>query len=359
MLRHLLPLTLLLACSGKEEGDDTGSATDTNVGETGDTAPPAPVYTSLAGTLTYYQEQGGVPKCDADIAITSRPYTGDCGDCDFAFYVDAEITRDDSAPDCEYHPLLSLLGGSWGPLDYYDLSLLHFPEMQYGAYTFYNYVQIGYSALYYGYDYPGPYYFAMGYGGGYLGRTTFRDNELVVDFYYSAPAYLFYNYTYLDACGAKEIPPSTDSARHEGATGTSRLTCDGLTGDMWEFTVAEGTDIGLTLDTLADETAFDPLVVINGPDGCTQVLAQDNRLCTYQPATYLCPSWSQPRAEGGVWQAIVLNMGSCNGTEAEYVLSVEGVEGIRLVADDFDAWTSYGESFLLTALLDVQVTEQE
>ena len=60
--------------------------------------------------------------------------------------------------------------------------------------------------------------------------------------------------------------------------------------------VAEGTDIAVTIDTVADESAFSPLLLINDPSACTVGFAQDNFMCEYPPPTYLCPVWAQARA---------------------------------------------------------------
>lgn len=361
---YSLPLALMLfvGCSGKDPAaDDTGDTGTDDSGETGDsdTEPPPVVYTSLAGSLTYYLEIGGQIVCDTDVALTSREYTGTCDGCDFAFYIDAEITREGGDDSCQLFPPLSWVPGTYNGIEYKDLSLIHIPKLGSSGYNFYNVVYTGYSAVYRGYDYPGPYYYMVGYGGGYFGRTTFRDLELNLDWYLNQPAAYYYNYAYLDACGAEEIPTSTAISQADGVTRTSRLGCDRVSGDLWTFEVADQAELAVSLDTLADDTTFDSLLVINGPDGCTEVLAQDNFLCSYPPPTYLCPAWAEPRAEGGTWQVAVLNMGSCAGDVAEYALTVEGVEDITLTSDNFDAFTVVGDSFFLTVLMNAQLTVEQ
>lgn len=357
----LLPALLLLAaCSGKDdEGDsavdDTGADSG---GETGDTGPEPVVYTSLAAQSNYFMSSAGQVICDNDLSLTSRPYTGSCDDCAFAFYIDAEVTAERGTPDCAMFPMLSFVPGDWNGVEFTDLFMvLHSAYDAGGGYVFYNWLTAGYSAVYGGYDYPGPYYYPIGYGGGFLGRTTFRDDVLTLDWYYYAPPYNAYNYVYFDDCGEK-LEPSTEVSAADGVSASSRLTCDGLTGDVWEFTVAEGASLEVSVDTLGADTTFDPMLIINGPDGCTEVIAQDNFLCTYPPPTYLCPSWSEPRAAGGTWTAVVLNMGSCAGSEAEYAITVGGTDDVRLVTDDFDAWTALSESFKLTVLMNAQLTAE-
>lgn len=345
-----LPALLLAACGGKDEDDTADSGETGDTGETGETGQDSvPVnYVDFDGSMTYVVETNGSRVCDADITLSGTPYEGDCEDCDFAFAIDAQITRDDGTDDCYYYPFITFIPDEV----YTDLWIQHFPVYEYGAYNLYNYVQSGF--YYYGY---GPYYFTLGYGGGFAGRTTFRNDVLDLDFYYYAPGYLGYNARYYDACGEK-LSNSTETQPHEGVAMTSRLACDQTKGDVWTFDVAEGTDIAVTIDTVADESAFSPLLLINDPSACTVGFAQDNFMCEYPPPTYLCPVWAQARASAGRWSAIVLSNGSCNGAEGEYEIRVEGGTGLTLAADDFDAFELLSDSFKLTCVMSATVTPE-
>lgn len=357
MVALVLPLLVLIGCSGKEGGDDTGGggAVDSETGgdSGGDTGPVH--YTGFSGTMTYYEGVNGVAICDADIQLEGTEYTGDCGDCDFAFTITPSITRDGSTTDCVYNPLLTFIEDPAG--GFYDLFLVHIPIYEAGGgYNYYNLLQTGYSyySAFYGADYPGPYYATIGYGGGYFGRTTFRDDVLNLDFYYYVPPTEQYVGSYYNACG--DVGTSTETTDHGGEALTSRLPCDGLSADMWTFDVAEGAALAVSVDTLSDETTFSPMLIVNGPDGCTEVVTEDNFLCSYPPPGYLCPSWYVERAGGGSYQAMVLNAGDCEGTTGEYALHVDGATNLTLVSDDYTAWRITSDSYLLRAVMDATLT---
>jgi hypothetical protein len=365
MLRSLAPafvptLLLLAACSGKS-ADDTAADTDSGMvdsgGETGDTAPADPVYTDLVGTINYFEAVGGQTVCDVDIELTTTPYTGDCYDCAFAFNVDATITRDDSSADCSMvAPLSYIIPQGSG---YHDLFMGLWKEYDAGGgYIFQNVLFTGYSYEYAGYDYPGPYYYFMGYGGGALGRTTFRDDALNLDWYYYAPPYLSYVGPYYDTCRLDEVPASLETQNRGGDAHQGRISCDQTTGDVWAVEVPDGANLSLAVDTISADSTFSPLMILNDPSGCSIQLAKDNFLCEYPPPSYLCPSIYQTGMTGGTYEVIVLNQHTCTSGSGDYVLEVSGASDVQLVSDDFPAFQQVSEAFLRTVQMNATLTEQ-
>lgn len=120
--------------------------------------------------------------------------------------------------------------------------------------------------------------------------------------------------------------------------------------------VADGAALSIAVDTVADETTFSPMLVVNGPDGCSQVVTEDNFLCSFPPPGYLCPSWHLDRAAGGTYQAMVLNAGECAGSVGEYALHVDGASDVTLSTDDYTAWHITADSYLLHSLLTATLT---
>ena len=97
------------------------------------------------------------------------------------------------------------------------------------------------------------------------------------------------------------------------------------------------------MDTISEETAFDPAIVVNGADGCVAIFADDGFACTYPPPMYECPATTLPNTEG-VHQILVLNFGSCADEESgSYRIDVagDGAETLTLVADDADRFLNF------------------
>ena len=106
--------------TGGEEtgGEETGATGGESGGESA--GEPAEWLGTLTGTIQYKSEEvdastGALTTaCDFETAITSRPFVGDCEDCDFAFKIDSVITADESTSDCEPYAWFSLTE-DWGP----------------------------------------------------------------------------------------------------------------------------------------------------------------------------------------------------------------------------------------------------
>jgi hypothetical protein len=314
-------LTPLLGCPTTPAKDDTSASdtdtdTDSDSDTDSDTDADTPAY-DFTGTVALTTTLNGLPDCNTTAAITGTPYTGDCLDCDFAVAVTSAITTDDSAETCTYWSNLSLIS----PDGDAGLALGHADEYYLGYYTGYQD-----NALFAGYGYP--YWYGLSYNGSEYGTFTRTGDDISWTFSAASTYTYFYDYNQCD--GATE----SDAARSFGGTGAgSTLNCDGTTTDVWTFT-ADGSAVSVTVDTVAADSAFDPVLWVNDPDMCSVVYADDNFDCTFPPADYQCPSFQLDSTTAGTYQVVVKSWGSCTGDSAAYQLTIDGGADLTLAVDD-------------------------
>ncbi len=346
MIKNLLHLALLLSlglgvavylgCDG--EADDDDSVDDDDVVDDDDTGDDDSEGwpESFEGTLTIASSLDGETLCDATIQLTGTRYTGTCDGCDFAFAIDATVTEDNGTDDCYLDPRYTFVesGG------FTDMLLMHAPTFAvqgwYGMYYYYDVLASGYSYDYYGYVYPGPYWFIISSTDSTWGSFTQNGNDITFGIDYQGNQYE--SLYYYDCGGAAYSYGATEYA---GAfTGQSELDCSGYYVDVWEFQGDPfGSVFSVVVDTVAENTAFDPWMWINDPSQCTSDWADDTFDCTFPPPSYTCPAIDLTVSEG-TYQVVVHSYGSCAGTTGEYELRVDAPADPSLVqvADDVYAY---------------------
>jgi hypothetical protein len=103
--------------------------------------------------------------------------------------------------------------------------------------------------------------------------------------------------------------------------------------DVYTITATEGDTITLSVDTVADATAFDPSFSVLSPSGCSVVAADDSFDCAFEPTDWQCPGIEFVAPETGDYRILVQNLGSCQddsspggyqiSTNASAIVSVE------------------------------------
>ena len=297
--------------------------------------------------MTVDSTVGGNSICATTVSLAGTKFTGDCPNCDFAF--DIEATIDTRVPDaCDVSPY-----HTWylDPADLDDgvgvaLHMAHSDSYSgyYGNYD--DAFLFGYTVTeeYYGYtsEY-GPYFSPMTYSGGYYGSFSRTGDDITwsideededVEYYYSD-----------SECDAED---GVSFEGGEAALGgdfvvTNSLPCPTDDGDavldVYTITLADVADVTLTVDTVADGTAFDPFFWVNDTAGCMVGGADDSFECTFTPAEYSCPSGTLTGV-AGTFQVVVGNYGSCIGTEGDYSLTVGATldPNVTLLEDDTPAY---------------------
>lgn len=317
----------------KTTDDDSGTITD----DTGPTVNDdmAPPY-NFAGSVTISQTINGVVQCDADATLTGTPYTGDCEDCDFALEMSASITRDASTDACGYFPTYSFVpSGGYNNLLMIGAALYEGYYYDYANALMFGY---GYTFEYYGYeyDYPGPYIGPIAYDGSTYGTFSRTGDDIAWTFGYSY-TYNEYSPTYTLYCEYFEQSDARADLVEDGSGVQSDLDCSGAQVDVWTFEVDGETEVKVTVDTVADASAFDPQFYITDAAACAISYADDNFDCTYPPPTYQCPAANLGVLAVGTYTAVVGSWNDCNGSIGTYELRTEGTLNLTLTHDDVDA----------------------
>ncbi|HJN72757.1 MAG TPA: pre-peptidase C-terminal domain-containing protein [Myxococcota bacterium] len=300
---------------------DTDTDTDTDVPDYG--------YSGFNGTVNYVTTDNGDTHCDSVISLSGTPYTGTCSGCDFAFLVAATVDTENGTDDCSHHPYLTYVENDWAK----EIWIGHSDSYPGYYYDYADAFITGFSYDYYGYLYPG-YYFILSsddsYSSGTFGRTG---DDIAWSFDYTDSEY---GLTYYDGCDAyADYSYATES--FGGASVSGAVDCDGDLSDVWTFAAKAGDTITVSVDTVAEDSAFDIWMYINDESGCSIAYADDNFDCTFTPVDYSCPSYEWEAASTGTYQVVVNSWGSCTGETAEYSLTVGGAQGaVGLEADDAD-----------------------
>ncbi len=280
------------------------------------------------GQLVVNSTHDGVVACDAVIDLVGSRYSGTCEGCDFAFALDATLAQDDGTGDCVFEPRWSYLAGG----DFTELLLAHAPsfttEGWYGTYTFDDALLTGYTLAGTG---AGPYWWMLSHADAADASFSRVGDALTWSYAYQG---LVDRDPYHNDCG--DVTASDAEAGFAGAVvAMSELACDGSVADVWSFEGSAGETASITVDTVASDTAFDPRLYLNRPDGCTHVTADDNFDCTFPPPSYACPAVELP-TDDGTYEVVVLAAGSCVGEVAGYSIRVDGPAGatLQLAVDD-------------------------
>ncbi len=302
---------------------------------------------SFTGTVSVDSTIEGNSICATTVSLAGTKFTGECPNCDFAF--DIEATIDSRVPEaCDVSTYYT-----WyldpEELDEGTEVALHMAHSDsysgyYGSYD--DAFLFGYTVSedYRGYtsNY-GPYFSPMTYSGSTYGSFSRTGDEIAwtldeesedVEYYYSD-----------SEC---EVEADVSFAAGEAALGgdyvaTGSLPCssDSVDAvlDVYTLTLAEAGDVTITVDTVADGTAFDPFFWINDTAGCVVDGADDSFDCTFPPPEYQCPSGTLT-AVAGTFQVVVGNYGSCNGAVGDYSLTVGATTDptLTLLEDDAPAY---------------------
>ena len=112
--------------------------------------------------------------------------------------------------------------------------------------------------------------------------------------------------------------------------------------DVWSIELAANEAITARVDTIAADTAFDPSIsILDGLDLSSSHLADNDEAftCTWLPTEFRCPEVSLMMGPG-TFAIVVLSLGSCTGTIAEYQLEVRSgpstVVPVTMIADDIN-----------------------
>ena len=340
-LTPFLPLTLLVltACPGDPKTDDsdttnptdeTDSDTDSDTDTDSDSDTDADAeYTSIDGSLDLYVDTDGAVGCDITVNFTGTANPAACPDCDFNFAVEG-TTADTIGDTCYFQ--LSLLED--GPV--VDRQLAFQSEYTYsgyyGSYTYSNMLQTGYYYDYYGTIY-GPGWFTVGFDGNAYGSATFDGTDLAWTFDYNITEDVYeanYYYQYCDYLyGASYFYDGNDYNGDWSYTDN--------TGDVWTVETVAGETVTLSVNTVAEESAFDPVMYVIGSDTCLDATADDTFECAFPPPSgYACPSVTFT-GDGGPATLIIYGFDAtdCGSSGAgAYTLDVGGATNATLSSDE-------------------------
>ena len=139
-----------------------------------------------------------------------------------------------------------------------------------------------------------------------------------------------------EACEA-EVEAEAPTEAAFSATGS--VSCEPAVEDVWTLQVEAGATLQVTVDTVSEQTTFDPAVWLNDPaaESCMLGFDDDSFDCTFEPDRYGCPAMEIVAGSDTV-EIVVAPMSNCAGDVAEYRLLVDAegaVEG-TLTGDDVD-----------------------
>jgi len=325
-----LPLALTTGCPG-EDDDDTADDDDMAWPE------------SLAGALNVHTTLAGETLCDATVDLEGTRHEGECEGCDMALDIQAYVSRDDGTEGCVMDPLWTYLPDETAA----DLVLAHAPAFDvmewYGPETYREALVTKYTDV----D-EGTLFEVMLHEDETEGTFTRSDDTISWTFDRLEQRNVD---SYYNDCGTiedsdTEIPPQPDA----GAGST--LDCEGAVADVWTVDAAAGESVVVGVDTVAAGTAFDPQMYVNGPDGCTMLVADDSFECTFPPPSYRCPA-ADFIAEQGSYQIVVISVGSCAGSEAADEIHAAGLAepNLTLLEDDMPILAEWEISLAGTAAL--------
>ena len=315
----MLGLAVLVGCG--RSGDDSATQIDDSTVET-------PPWSSIHGTVEYEVVADGVIRCDATIAFTGVPYAGFCPTCEFAFEVEATVTRDDGSQACFYSPLFSLYENS--AMFTSPTAIGFAPTYEYFGSTLQNVLLVGFTYLYEDGEVAGPYaeYPELFYDGSYYGGHASFDGKALAwglemgagTAHYSHLEGWRYDY-YPGFCSFDYVSEAT-APYDAGHTVYGSLPCTRNAIDVFMFDGESGGTAGITLDVTGGNPDLDPMMWVYGPDSCVERLGDANFACTV--GGNLCPAMSLP-TEAAEYLLVVMNSDRCKddpGSPSEYRLDV-------------------------------------
>ena len=312
-------------------------------------------FGTFAGSLayTYATDRDGVV-CDATFTLTGETFTGNCGDCEYAFAMTSKVATEASTADCEYNPVLTFTETEI----YKDPVLAFFPTYA-GPYADYadvlmNGVAYDYSAYGYGF-YEGPYWQTLHFDGSET-STYSRTGDDIAWTLTSAGSLGFAGWGY-ELCEEDLIMPPVDDSGAELKDGVKKATaqqinetvaCDVGTADVFTFK-GTGETIRISADTLDAATALDLFLVIESGDECVSHYADDSLTCAFAPANgYQCPAIEIASTKDTTYQVLVIPYVGCGPDgvatgDGNYVFGIDGATA-TLATDDVKLGTDLAVS---------------
>ena len=329
--------------TGDDEADSSDEGLDDSSGDEQDSDDSTPVeelgeLVGLELEIAYDSSVDGETVCDKQLSITGTPYTGDCDGCDFAFSIESTIVEDNSEPGCYLSDYRIL--NTRGTIR--DVILGHADVLELGegataaSYSdavFVRYGVDGFAGTY------GPYTRVLAHddGAGDLG-VFLRDGD-AIEWGVETEDFTNGDDLLVDFCDVSYVSSWTDFELSGGFTTSSEsVNCDGKKVDVWTIDVESSTTVGLAVDTVAAETAFDAKLIVIGADDCVEATADDNYPCTFAPDRYECPAIEVDLAPGQYDVLVHSMINVCReGVEmGEYTLTVDSDLPIRPSLEEDD-----------------------
>lgn len=171
-------------------------------------------------------------------------------------------------------------------------------------------------------DIYGPYLKTMLWGGPYTERGEATLTGDILSWTLDEPfTYYYYDYNvFANNCGSSDALAGLDLYTDSMVTGS--LDCLGLLADTWTVEAEAGQELSVSVDTRTVDSAFDPALLVNGPDDCTLIQVDDAFDCSFAPTSGRCPSAVVPVPVTGAYQIAIWGYGACTGDQADYTLGV-------------------------------------
>ena len=291
---------------------------------------------TIGGEVTLDTTYDGAVECDVTSRFTGSTnpdFTGVCADCDLAFGIDdAMLDMGASTGDCYANPMLTYVADD----SLVDLGLIYDAEFASGFYGEFTYSDI-LGAIYwvdyrpYGPGLYGPYFQFTFYTSETrpersLGSVSLDGTSLTWSLD-EERAYYRTSETFYNWCESTHHNPSVAATNLEGTNYGGNayygsVDCASVLTDVWVVDATSGQILRVSMDTVSADTAFDGSLMVNGPDTCTLIGADDAFACSYEPAAKGCPSVVVPINVDGTYEVVVWANGSCTGETADYKLEL-------------------------------------
>lgn len=342
---------LSTACEGDIEGvvapEEAATETDAdgNDAPEGETEEDEPIPVEELGELvglemqvTYESTVDGGLVCAKRVEVTGTPYTGDCEGCDFAFGIESTLVEDNSEPGCylaDYKLLLT--DGTLEDVVFAHADMLEVGEGEtvasYADAVFVRYNLNGYADVY------GPYTRVLSHDDGAEDIGIFKRNDDTFEWGSELDGSNNGEDLLVDFC-EWDYESSWSDIEIEGGftTGTEAVNCDGKKVDVWTLDIDSSMTLGLAVDTVDSETAFDAKMIVMNDDECVVATADDNFACSFAPDRYECPA-IEFDVSPGEYQVLVHSMVNVcrDGVEmGEYTLKVDSATPVRPSLSDDD-----------------------
>ncbi len=292
--------------------------------------------TGIALEATYETWVDDALVCAKEVTVTGTPYTGECEGCAFAFSIEGELVEDNSESGCyvsDYKLLRTDNGLEDLVLAYSELlEVDRWGEIS----TYADAVFVTYSSGWYGSTDTTTRVLSHADGGEDPG--VFRRDG--ADFIWGGDFDTTINGEdqLVDYCAGGYSLGISGTESTGAATRTEDVTCDGKQVDQWTFTVDETQTVDLSVDTVSEETTFDPRLFIINEEGCVVASADDNFECTFPPPSFSCPSTSVELEPGEYTVLVSSFIDACHDgvDDGEYVLRLNAETPIRPTLEDDD-----------------------